>query len=69
MNLFFDTNIFVSDFRMKGNAFRIFLSSVGRIGVNVYIPQIVYDEVLNKYKEELDDVASKYENCKKNGLN
>ena len=63
MNLIFDTNIFVPDFLMQDAAFQIFISSIKQVNMNIYIPRVVYDEVLNKYKERLNEIVDKFFGC------
>jgi len=65
MRIVLDTNIICADFLMKGNAFRIFLSGVPRVGVTVYIPEVVVDEVLNKYKQALLEAVRSFDNVSK----
>lgn len=52
-----DANVFCADFQMTGNAFRVFLSGFRRAGLKPCVPESVIDEVLNKYKENCDDLA------------
>ncbi len=60
MHVVLDSNIFVSDFRMEGTAFRVLLSAAPRVGITLCVPQLVLDEVVNKYREQLRGVAAKY---------
>lgn len=52
-----DANVFCADFQMSGNAFRVFLSGFRRAGLVPCVPECVIDEVLNKYRENCDDLA------------
>ncbi len=52
-----DATVFCSDFQMKGNAFRVFLSGFRRAGLTPCVPDSVMDEVLNKYRENCDELA------------
>jgi hypothetical protein len=52
-----DANVFCADFQMKGNAFRIFLAGFRRAGLRPCVPESVSDEVLNKYRENCDELA------------
>lgn len=52
-----DANVFCADFQMRGNAFRVFMSGFRRAGLKPCVPDSVIDEVLNKYKENCDDLA------------
>lgn len=55
MLIIFDTNIIVSDFQMKGTNFQVLFENVRRTGDRLAIPQIVIDEVLNKFKEKIKE--------------
>src|SRR5262249_11476070 len=61
MRFVFDSNIFCADYLMKGNAFRIFLSSIPRIGARLLVPQVVLDEVKNKYRTTLSECGARIE--------
>ena len=54
MKIVLDTNVLVADYRMSGNAFRIFFEGTQRTEVKVYIPQIVIDELLVNFQEQVD---------------
>lgn len=56
MKIVIDTNIFCRDFYMSNSVFRVFFDGLKRVGHVVYIPQVIYDEVLNKYNERLLDL-------------
>ncbi|MGD1046898.1 MAG: PIN domain-containing protein [Bacteroidota bacterium] len=60
MRIVLDTNILCADYPLKGNAFRIFLQALSRIGAKLYIPQIVIDEVLHKYETDLQEIAADF---------
>ncbi len=51
MNIIIDSNIICADFQFKGSSFRVLFDSSDRIGVRLCIPQLVVDEVKNKYAE------------------
>jgi hypothetical protein len=57
MNILLDSNIYCSDHQLEGNAFRVFLGGLPRIGGRLLVPQIVLDEVVNKYRERLLTLA------------
>jgi predicted nucleic acid-binding protein len=60
-----DTNIFVSDFWMKGNEFKIFLNNFNAISDKLVIPKVIYEEVLSQYKKKTElakSNLSKYNN-------
>lgn len=52
-----DATVFVADFQMRGNAFRIFLAGFRRAGLQPCVPESVTDEVLNKYRQNCDELA------------
>jgi PIN domain len=58
MRIVLDANIFHADFRMEGNAFRVFTSALRRIGGSLIVTQVVLDEVTHNYREELRDIAA-----------
>lgn len=61
MFVLLDTNVFVRDWRLTGNAFRVFLESLERIGLRWVVPEIVHAEVENKAEERLAAVKEKLE--------
>lgn len=59
MNIIIDSSIICADFQLKGSYFRVLFDSLDRIGARLSIPQLVVDEVKNKYAECLWDNKSK----------
>lgn len=57
MLVVFDATVFCSDFQMKGNAFRVFLSGYRRAGLIPCVTESIRDEVLNKYRENCDELS------------
>ncbi len=53
MRVVIDSNIFIEDFSMKSNTFRVFLSQIERTGHNLIMSQVVFDEVINKFTENI----------------
>lgn len=53
MNVILDTNIYVNDFKMKSGPFDILFKYAKAIPFQIFMPEIVYDEVLTKYRERL----------------
>lgn len=47
-----DTNILASDFAFKGPSFETLVQGIPRVGHVLAIPQLVLDELINKYQEE-----------------
>lgn len=57
MRVVFDTNILCADFQLKGNDFRVFLEGMQRVGIQIYLPKVIIDEVTNKYWQKLYQIA------------
>ena len=57
MRVVFDTNILCADFHLKGNDFRVFFEGMPRVGIQIYIPKVVIDEITNKYWQKLARIA------------
>lgn len=57
MILILDTNIFCADYRLSGAHFRIFLDGFRMIPANLKIPEVVVDEVVNRFREGLRDAV------------
>lgn len=55
MDIILDTNIIVSDFFLKSANFRLLFEYSKKIPFEVYIPEIVLDEVLTKFHEMLEE--------------
>lgn len=49
--VYIDTNIIVSDFYMRSSKFRFLFEFSKKIAFDILIPEIVFDEVINKYSE------------------
>ena len=61
MKLVLDTNIFCADYRLQGNAFRILFEVANRIGVEIFVPQVVFEETIGKFKSTFQDSSLKFE--------
>jgi predicted nucleic acid-binding protein len=48
-----DTSVLVPDFRLRSVLFRSVLRTVQDLRDNIYIPKLVVDELINKFREEL----------------
>lgn len=55
MKVILDTNIYFNDFKMTSGAFNIFFKYAKAIPFQIYLPEVVYDEILTKYRERLND--------------
>ena len=66
MNIVLDTNIIYADFKLSGTAFRIFFEGVRRTGTNVFIPQVVIDEVVTNYEEKVNTLITDLKKLQRN---
>jgi hypothetical protein len=48
-----DTSVVVPDFRLRSTRFRAVLHTAQELRTHINIPQLVIDELINKYREEL----------------
>jgi predicted nucleic acid-binding protein len=55
MKITLDTNIIVQDFWLDSPNFRVFLDEFNIIPGTLYIPELVIDEAVNKYRERIVD--------------
>lgn len=53
MKVVLDSNIVIADFRMKSNSFKILFESAKQEKIEIFIPEIVVDEIFNKYYQRL----------------
>lgn len=61
MKVILDTNIIFSDFHLRGAKIKSLCESVKTTGDSVYIPAVVVDESINKYREKTKECKSKIE--------
>lgn len=61
LNIVLDTSIIASDFFMKSSKFRILFKYAEKVPYDIYLPEVVYDEVLNKYQEMFQKQMEIYE--------
>src|SRR5690554_6132478 len=59
MKVILDSNIIISDFRLNSPDFKVLLEASKVGDIELYIPEIVLDEVQNKFEERLLEVKSK----------
>lgn len=59
MRIVLDTNVFVRDFMLNSSEFRTLFSELPRLGYSLHIPDLVFDELVNKFEEEIEKVASR----------
>lgn len=68
-NIILDTSVLVPDFRLRGKVFRAVLRTAQDLRDHIYIPKIVVDELINKFRRELQsycDSLRSYEDKIKN---
>ena len=64
MRVLLDTNAYFGDWYLESTAFRVFLDRLPRMDGLMIVPEIVFDEVVNKFGEEirtLDQIGAKYD--------
>lgn len=54
MKVLLDSNVFCRDFKMSGTDFRLLREGIALIPANLMVPEVVVDEVVNKYRETLE---------------
>lgn len=59
MKVTLDSNIIISDFRLSSPDSKILLETSKKGDIDLYIPEIVLDEVYNKFEERLDEAKSR----------
>lgn len=60
MKIILDTNVITEDYRLQGARILKLSDAAHKLGYQVYIPQIVIDEIFHQYKEELEEAVRKY---------
>lgn len=58
MKVVLDSNIFIADFLMQTPNFSILFESSRTKQIDLYIPQVVLDEVVNKYEQHLTRIST-----------
>jgi hypothetical protein len=58
MRLILDSNIYCQDFSLSGTMFQTFLSELVRTGNSLFVPNIILEEVVNKYCVEYQRLVS-----------
>ena len=54
MKVVLDSNIIIADFWLESTNFKVLFESAKKGDVKIYIPEIVLDEVINKYNQRLE---------------
>lgn len=56
MKIVFDTNILYDDFFLKRAQIVDICETARQYNIEVYIPEVVYDEIINQYGEKIDEI-------------
>lgn len=59
MKVVIDSNIIIADFWLESTNFKVLFESVQKGDIQVYIPEIVLDEVINKFNQRLKESERK----------
>jgi len=59
MRIVIDTNIFCEDYYLRGSNFRVLFDGLHSLPGTLLIPEVVVDEVVNRYREDLQEITSK----------
>lgn len=55
MRIVLDTSVIVSDYSMSGVGFEVLLGGMPRVAASLNIPRVVFEEVVNKYSEAVEE--------------
>jgi len=66
MKIVIDTNIICQDYWLEKPHFRVLLEGCSIIPATIYIPEVVVDELVNRYKEDLEEAVLKFQNAIRN---
>jgi predicted nucleic acid-binding protein len=61
MDIILDSNVFVRDVSMKHNQFAELFVYLRRTGSNFVVPLVVFQEVIERYREDLKNEVQKVE--------
>lgn len=59
MKVVLDANIIIADFWLESTNFKLLFESAKKGDVKIYVPEVVLDEVMNKYSKRLEDSKRK----------
>lgn len=59
MRIVIDTNIFCEDYFLRGANFRLLFDGLKSLPASLHIPEVVIDEVVNRYREDLAEAVAK----------
>ncbi len=60
MKIVIDSNIFCQDYRLKGAHFCLFFDGLRSIAGQLIVPEVVVDEVVNRFREDIDSHYCKF---------
>ncbi len=60
MVIFIDTNILINENYLKSTRFSVFLRAVRFLGYRVIIPEVVIDELLNRFQRNVSKETVSY---------
>jgi predicted nucleic acid-binding protein len=61
MKVVLDANIIIADFWLETTNFKLLFESAKKGDIKIYIPEVVVDEVVNKYNKRLEESKEKIE--------
>ena len=61
MKIILDTNVITKDYQLQGGWIVKLGDAAHKLGYEVFVPQIVIDELFHQYRIELDDAFGKYQ--------
>jgi predicted nucleic acid-binding protein len=59
MKVVLDSNIVIADFWLESTNFKLLFESAKKGDIKIYVPEVVLDEVVNKYSKRLEDSERK----------
>ncbi len=59
MRIVIDTNLFCEDYFLRGANFRLLFDGLKSLPASLYIPEVIVDEVVNRYSEDLAEAIAK----------
>lgn len=60
MKVVLDSNIYIHDFKMRSMDFNILFKYSKIVPFEIFMPRVIYDEILNKYKETIEKTLTDY---------
>jgi predicted nucleic acid-binding protein len=68
MRIILDTNIVFRDFYFSSPASRTLLSGMAKANHSLYVPKVIFDEIVNKYLESVGELLGKAKRLGFSGL-